>query len=95
MPSHLTISPVSISIAKPNPLYAYHLCSDSIPPVMSLGKNETEKPCMQRMNTEFKRFKTIVKTVADAFANPSLSFFLQSDLKDALTETSMYSIYRL
>jgi hypothetical protein len=27
------------------------------------------------MNTECRRFKVIVKTIADAFANPSLSLF--------------------
>jgi len=36
--------------------------------------NET-KPRMECMNTEFKRFKNIIKTIAEAFTNPSLTSF--------------------
>jgi hypothetical protein len=65
-------------------LFAY---SNSIPPTVSAKTDKGTKPRMQRMNTEFRRFKNIIKTVADAFTNPSSTSFFQNHSKDIVLTT--------
>jgi hypothetical protein len=67
--------------------------SNFISPTVSAKIDDGTKPRMQRMNTEFRRFKSIIKTVADAFTNPSLTSLFKNHLKDMLTENIWLAVY--